>query len=65
MMLPDAIRVAASCGCELEPVDGGRRYLVRAIAYDADPFELDERRLFAMSEDEFMREWIPARYDPA
>lgn len=63
MTLIDAIRIAAEYGCELVPVDEGRRYLIRAISYDADPYEIDERRLLALSADEFAREWVPPHYD--
>jgi hypothetical protein len=63
MTLHDAIRIALMQGCELEPVDGGRRVIIRAIAYDADPYELDVSRLLLMQEEEFVREWIPARYE--
>ncbi len=64
MMLPEAIRLAAEHGCELVPLDGGRRLMIRAIAYDADPHELEERRLLSMSADEFVAEWLPPRYEP-
>jgi hypothetical protein len=62
MTLSQAIRLAAENGCEIEPAGDGKRVLIRAIAYDADPFELDESRIYAMSEDEFLREWLPPRY---
>lgn len=64
MGLVEAIRFAAEQGCELVPAEGGR-LMIRAIAYDADPFELDESRLLSMSREEFLRDWIPSRYDPA
>jgi hypothetical protein len=63
MTLAEAARAALSRGCELVPAEGSR-VLVRAIAYDADPYELDERQLYAMSAEEFLREWIPERYVP-
>ncbi len=63
MTLHEAIRAALLQGCELEPVDGGRRVIIRAINYDADPYEIDVNRLLLMDEDEFIREWIPSRYD--
>ncbi|ROH93220.1 hypothetical protein ED208_01455 [Stagnimonas aquatica] len=61
MGLSEAIRRAAECGCELEPIPGRRRYLIRAIGYDADPYEIDEDVLLGLSSEEFLREWIPAR----
>jgi hypothetical protein len=63
MTLSEAVRVALLQGCELEPTDGGRRVIIRAIAYDADPYEIDVNRLFTMDEEEFVREWIPPRYE--
>jgi|GEM_PF-946452 len=63
MMISEAIKLAAEQGCEIIPVDEGRRVMIRAIAYDADPYELEERRLLAMSTDEFVREWLPPRYE--
>lgn len=63
MMISEAIKLAAEHGCELVPVDNGRRMMIRAIAYDADPYELDERRLLSMSADEFVSEWLPPRFE--
>ena len=62
MGLVDAIRLAAENGCEIEPAGPGR-ILIRAISYDADPYELDERRLLKMSPEEFLQEWLPPRYE--
>ena len=59
MGLSEAIRRAAECGCELEPIPGQRRYLIRAIGYDADPYEIDEDRLLVLSSEDFLNEWIP------
>lgn len=64
MTLVEAVHVALMQGCELEPTAGGTRYTIRAINYDADPYEIDLRKLLAMSAEEFVREWIPARYEP-
>lgn len=63
MGLVDAIRLAAERGCEIVPLDGGR-IMIRAIGYDADPFELEERRLLKMGPEEFLAEWIPPHYEP-
>lgn len=63
MGLVEAIRLAAEQGCEIVPTDSGR-VMIRAIAYDADPFELEERRLLAMSREEFLTEWLPPRFEP-
>lgn len=63
MTLSEAVRAALMQGCELEPIDGGSRYVVRAINYDADPYEIDLRVLLAISEEEFIAEWIPPRYE--
>lgn len=59
MTLTEAIRRAAERGCELVPIGGQRRYLIRAIGYDADPYEIDEDRLMGLDSEEFLREWIP------
>jgi len=59
MSLTEAIRRAAERGCELVPIAGQRRYLIRAIGYDADPYEIDEDRLTSLSSEEFLSEWIP------
>ena len=59
MSLSEAIRAAAECGCELEPIAGSRRYLIRAIGYDADPFEISEDALLDLSRAEFLADWIP------
>jgi len=59
MTLTEAIRAAAEQGCELERIAGSARYLIRAIGYDADPFEISEDALLDLSRDEFLREWIP------
>ena len=64
MTMTEAVRVALLQGCELEPSDGGRRVIIRAINFDADPYEIDVNRLLAMSEEEFIAEWIPQRYEP-
>lgn len=58
MTLTEAIRRAAECGCELVPLPG-RRWLIRAIGYDADPYEIDEDLLMSLDSAEFLREWIP------
>lgn len=58
MSLSEAIRRAAEQGCELV-AQPGRRWLIRAIGYDADPYEIDEDRLLGMDSAEFLREWIP------
>ena len=59
----DAIRLAAELGCEIIPAGDGR-IAIRAINYDADPYELEERRLLAMTAEEFLKEWIPPHYEP-
>jgi hypothetical protein len=59
MTLTEAIRRAAEQGCELEPIPGQRRWLIRAIGYDADPYEIDEDALMSLGAEEFLREWIP------
>lgn len=61
MTLSEAIRAAAGEGCELVRVPGTSRYLIRAIGYDADPFEIAETALLDLSRDEFLRDWIPPR----
>jgi hypothetical protein len=61
MTLTEAIRTAAEQGCELEPLPGGRGYTIRAIGYDADPFEITDAMLLSLSREEFVQEWIPAR----
>ena len=61
MGLVEAIRLAAEQGCEIEAAGPGR-IIIRAIAYDADPYELEERRLLAMSRDEFLQDWLPPRF---
>lgn len=61
MTLTEAIRAAAEQGCELERVAGSARYVIRAIGYDADPFEISEMALLDLSREEFLREWIPER----
>lgn len=61
MTLTEASRAALEQGCELEAIPGMRRYLIRAIGYDADPYELGEDALLALSREEFLREWIPQR----
>jgi hypothetical protein len=60
--LVEVIRLAAENGCEIEPAGEGR-VMIRAIAYDADPYELEERRLLKMSREEFLKEWLPPRYE--
>lgn len=62
MGLADAIRLAAEQGCEIVPAGSGR-VMIRAIAYDADPYELEERRLLSMSREEFLEEWLPPRFE--
>ncbi len=62
MGLTDAIRLAAENGCEIVP-SGEGRVMIRAISYDADPYELDERRLLTMSREEFLKEWLPPRFE--
>ena len=60
MTLSEAVRAAVERGCELEPVRGSPgRYTIRAIAYDADPYELSESQLLDISREEFLAEWIP------
>ncbi len=60
MTLSEAIRAAAEAGCELEAVKGAPgRYTVRAIGYDADPYELSETVLLDLSREQFLVEWIP------
>lgn len=63
MTLAEATQLALRHGCELEPSSDGRRVTIRAIAYDADPYELDLNRLLVMSAEEFAAEWIPPRYE--
>ncbi len=53
MGLVEAIRLAAEQGCELEAAGEGR-YLIRAIAYDTAPYELDQSRLLGVSAAEFI-----------
>ena len=60
MTLSEAIRVALACGCELEPSAGGG-FVIRAIAYDADPYELSEAALLDLTAEQFRAEWIPER----
>lgn len=62
MTLLQAIRLAAENGCDLETGPDGGRVVIRAIAYDADPFELDAARIYTMTDEEFVRDWIPPRY---
>ena len=62
MGLTDAIRIAAENGCEIVPMENGR-VMIRAISYDADPYELEERRLLSMSCEEFLTEWLPPRFE--
>lgn len=62
MGLVDAIRLAAENGCEIVPSEAGK-VMIRAIAYDADPYELEERRLLSMSREEFLSEWLPPRFE--
>ena len=59
MTLTEAIRAAAECGCELEHIAGTRRYTIRAIGYDADPYEISEDALLDLSRVGFLIEWIP------
>ena len=62
LTLSEAIRLAAEQGCELEPLRSSPgRYAIRAIAYDADPYELSESQLPGLSREEFLAEWIPER----
>ena len=61
MTLTEAIRAALEQGCELEPIAGTRRFTIRAISYDADPYELSEDALLDLSRESFLREWIPQR----
>ncbi len=61
MNLTEAIRAAAEQGCELERVPGAARYVIRAIGYDADPFEISEHALLDLTRAEFLSEWIPQR----
>lgn len=59
MTLTQAIRAAAEHGCELVRAPGAARYTIRAIGYDADPFEISEDTLLDLSLDTFVNEWIP------
>ncbi len=59
MSLTEAIRAAAERGCELERVPGAARYVIRAIGYDAEPFEISEAALMDLSREAFLSEWIP------
>lgn len=59
MTLTEAIRAAAECGCELVKISGAPRYLIRAIGYDADSFEINEETLLELSREAFLQEWIP------
>ncbi len=59
MTLTEAIRCAAEQGCELERIPGSARYVIRAIGYDADPYEISEDALLDLNREEFLREWIP------
>lgn len=59
MTLTEAIRAAAEQGCELVRVPGSARYAIRAIGYDADPFEISENDLLDLSRETFLSEWIP------
>jgi len=61
--LTEANHVALMQGCELEPIDGGSRFVIRAINYDADPYEIDLRKLLGLSKEEFIAEWIPPRFE--
>lgn len=58
-MLGEAIRLAAQQGCELVRLPGVARYAIRAIGYDADPYEISEDALLGLGREEFLREWIP------
>lgn len=58
----DLMRLAAENGCEIVPLGNGR-VQIRAISYDADPFEVEERQLLGMSPEEFITEWIPPRFE--
>lgn len=60
MTLTEAIRAAAEHGCELVRVPGAARYTIRAIGYDADPYEISEDALMDLTREVFLREWIPA-----
>ena len=61
MTLTEAVRAALKQGCELEPIPGTARHTIRAIAYDADPYEISESQLMDLDEAEFLSEWIPQR----
>ncbi|HEX4871843.1 MAG TPA: hypothetical protein VFV27_05960 [Nevskiaceae bacterium] len=61
MMLSTALRLAAEQGCEMEPVEQGARWCIRAIGYDADATEISARELARISEAEFLAEWLPQR----
>ncbi|MES2883915.1 MAG: hypothetical protein V4709_03870 [Pseudomonadota bacterium] len=58
-MLSEAIRLAVEQGCELVRLPGTARYTIRAIGYDADPYEISEDALLDLNREEFLREWIP------
>lgn len=62
MGLSEAIRLAAENGCEIVPSEAGR-VMIRSISYDSDPFELEENRLLTMSREEFLRDWLPPRFE--
>lgn len=59
MTFTEAIRAAAEVGCELVAVPGARRYTIRAIGYDADPYEISEDALLELNRETFLCEWIP------
>ncbi len=60
MTLTQAICAAAEVGCELVAIAGARRYTIRAIGYDADPYEISDDALMDLDRETFLREWIPA-----
>lgn len=61
MTLGQAHQLATQRGCELEYRPDTRSWMIRAIAYDADPYEISDAQLLLLTAEEFLNGWIPER----
>lgn len=61
MLLADAIRMAASLGCDLHWDAQQNRWIVASVAYDSDACSLSASELARIQDDEFVASYIPDR----
>lgn len=61
MLLADAMRLAASLGCDLYWDAGQNLWVVASVAYDSDACSLSALELARIQDEEFLAAYIPDR----